>query len=159
MIKTKVHNYKTTITWTGNTGKGTHDYKSYERSHTVSATNKPAVACSSDPAFRGDKSRYNPEELFVSALSGCHMLWYLHLCAVNGVVITEYVDGAEGEMIEHEDGSGEFDQVTLRPRVTVQDETMKALASQLHDKAHAMCFIARSVKCSVVVEPTITVGR
>ncbi|MFZ6000839.1 MAG: OsmC family protein, partial [Bacteroidota bacterium] len=152
----KEHAYKATTTWTGNKGPGTLDYKSYERSHTLSVAGKPDLLGSSDPLFRGDKTKHNPEDLLVSALSGCHMLWYLHLCAVNNVVVVDYVDHAEGIMVEHEDGSGEFTRVTLKPRVTVKDASMIEKANQLHKDAHRYCFIARSVNFDVLHEPVAT---
>ncbi len=92
----KTHAYQIRTTWTGNRGAGTSDYRGYERAHEFSAPGKPVIAGSSDPAFRGDATRYNPEELLVAALSACHMLWYLHLCAESGIVVTEYVDEARG---------------------------------------------------------------
>src|ERR1043165_9980169 len=112
------HQYNVTNRWTGNLGEGTLRYAGYSRAHELSAPGKSApIPGSSDPAFRGDKQRYNPEELLVGALSTCHMLWALHLCADAGIVITEYVDDAAGEMVEHADGSAEFSSVTLRPRM------------------------------------------
>jgi organic hydroperoxide reductase OsmC/OhrA len=153
----KEHHYQATIHWTGNKGAGTQDYKSYERSHVISIPGKQDIAGSSDPAFRGDKTKHNPEDLMVSALSGCHMLWYLHFCAVNGVVVTSYVDNATGTMEENEDGSGQFTQVTLHPEVTVKDKSMIAKANELHENAHHACFIARSVNFDVRLEPLILV--
>ncbi len=151
----KLHRYKTTVVWTGNLGKGTEDYKMYSRDHEIRSAGKPPVPASSDPSFRGDSARYSPEDLLVSSLSGCHMLWYLHLCAVNGVVVIDYVDEAIGEMRENADGSGEFNQVTLFPRVTVSEAAMIEKAQSLHVEANRMCFIARSVNFPVSHKPQI----
>jgi organic hydroperoxide reductase OsmC/OhrA len=153
----KEHYYQTTTRWTGNKGEGTVDYKAYERSHILSVLDKVDIAGSSDPAFRGDKTKHNPEDLLVAALSSCHMLWYLHFCAVNGVVVTDYVDKATGTMIEHADGSGEFTNVTLHPEVKVKDQSMMAKANELHENAHHACFIARSVNFEVLLVPLISV--
>lgn len=151
----RTHRYPIVTTWTGNRGGGTSGYKDYDRSHEFQGVGKQgAIPGSSDPAFRGDPTRYNPEELFVSALSACHMLWYLHLCAEAKVVVTAYRDEAVGTLLEHPDGSGEFERVTLRPRVALADPERHPLARALHAKAHAMCFIARSVRCEVSVEPS-----
>jgi organic hydroperoxide reductase OsmC/OhrA len=152
------HHYKATTTWVGNKGKGTKDYKSYDRDHDISIEGKPALLCSSDPSFRGNKARQNPEELLVASLSGCHMLWYLHLCAVNGVVVTAYTDEAHGVMEENKDGSGQFREVVLQPIVTVTHENMVAKANALHHEANEMCFIARSVKFPVVHKPVAQVA-
>lgn len=149
----KSHSYSVRIDWTGNNGSGTSRYDGYSRSHEVSAKGKPTVLCSSDPAFRGDSSRYNPEEMLVASLSSCHMLWYLHLCAVSHIIVTEYTDQASGVMEETEDGGGRFKEVTLRPIATVQPEADLKLAAELHERAHELCFIANSVNFPVRCEP------
>ncbi|MFM8911438.1 MAG: OsmC family protein [Flammeovirgaceae bacterium] len=154
-MSTKNHRYSTLMRWTGNLGAGTKDYKAYSRNYEISAPNKPILAGSSDPNFRGDATRYNPEEMLVAALSSCHMLWYLHLCAVNGVVVLEYVDEAAGNMVEHANGSGEFTEITLKPSVRIADASAKEKAIQLHDDAAQMCFIARSINFPVTHQPTI----
>ncbi len=112
---------------------------------------------SSDPAFRGDGSRYNPEELLVAALSGCHMLWVLHLCTEAGIVVTAYEDSPVGTMRENQDGSGEFTAVVLHPRMTIVDGSQIEQARSLHQRAHQMCFIARSVNFRVSHEPEIVI--
>lgn len=149
----KTHQYAITTTWTGNTGQGTRSYRSYERSHTVSVENKPDIPGSSDPSFLGDRTRYNPEELFVASLSACHMLWYLHLCAEAGIIVTDYVDRATGVMIETPDGGGRFQQVTLYPVVTVASADMIAQANALHERANQKCFIANSCNFPVHHQP------
>jgi organic hydroperoxide reductase OsmC/OhrA len=153
----KEHQYQATVRWTGNNGNGTQDYKAYERAHIISIQGKQDITGSSDPAFRGDKTKHNPEDLLVSALSSCHMLWYLHFCAVNGVVVTSYIDKATGTMAENEDGSGQFSQIVLHPEVTVKDKSMVAKANELHENAHHACFIARSVNFEVIHQPVIKV--
>lgn len=152
-----MHHYKTTTKWVGNRGQGTANYRAYDRNHDISVEGRPDILCSSDPAFRGDTSRHNPEILLVASLSGCHMLWYLHLCADNNIVITEYIDEATGTMEENKDGSGQFVEVTLNPRVTVADKSMIGKANELHHKANQMCFIARSVKFPVHHKPVAVV--
>jgi organic hydroperoxide reductase OsmC/OhrA len=149
--------YKTTVTWTGNLGKGTSDYRSYERNHVINTDGKPEIPGSSDPSFRGDKTRYNPEELLVASLSSCHMLWYLHLCSVAGVVVVDYTDEARGTMIETADGGGYFKEVTLHPVVTVTDESMVEKANALHHDANKMCFVANSMNFPVHHKPSCKV--
>lgn len=151
----KRHTYEVQVEWTGNDGEGTRTYNGYRRDHTIACAGKPHILGSSDPLFCGDRSRHNPEELLVASLSACHMLWYLHLCAVNHVSVLDYRDAASGVMEEHEDGSGEFVRVTLRPTVRVGpgDDQDKALA--LHQQAHHLCFIARSVSFPVDLAPKI----
>lgn len=151
----KHHNYAVKVTWTGNTGAGTKSYRTYERAHDISAEGKPTIAGSADPAFRGDTSRWNPEDLLVASLSACHKLWFLALCSQAGVVVTAYEDSAEGNMIEEANGAGQFTSVTLRPYVIISANSDEARAMELHHEAHAMCFIARSVNFPVAHEPTI----
>jgi organic hydroperoxide reductase OsmC/OhrA len=151
----KQHRYEIHVEWTGNEGEGTKTYKGYRRDHVIAARGKHQIQASSDPEFRGDRSRYNPEELLVASLSSCHMLWYLHLCSLNHVTVFDYQDPASGTMRENDDGSGEFVRVLLRPRVQISPGDDKAKALALHHEAHHMCFIARSVNFAVDVEPEI----
>ena len=151
----KEHHYTTQLSWIGNKGEGTSHYRAYNRDHVLSVTGKPPIPGSSDPSFRGSPLRYNPEELFVSSLSSCHMLWYLHLCAVNGVVVTEYTDEAQGIMMEKADGSGYFREVVLYPHVTVTEAAMIEKATALHHDAHKLCFIANSVNFPVRHAPEV----
>ena len=153
----RIHNYRATVTWTGNTGLGTTSYTSYSRDHEVRAPNRPPILGSSDPDFRGTPTRYSPEDLLVSAVSACHMLWYLHLCASSGLSVTAYTDDAVGEMAEHMDGSGEFQRVTLRPRVQLAAPGDLDLAQELHRRAHRLCFIARSLNFEVICQPEVTI--
>ncbi len=152
----KNHRYTTRMEWTGNLGTGTSEYKAYLRNFEISADRRPVLLGSSDPAFRGDNNRYNPEEMLVGAVSSCHMLWYLHLCAVNHVVVLEYLDNAVGTMTENAEGSGEFTEVILKPTIRVRESSMKEKAIQLHEEAHKMCFIARSINFPVHIQPNIT---
>ena len=153
------HRYAMTIRWTGDVGSGTSDYGGYRRDHEIHRDDKPIILGSSDPAFRGDAARWNPEELLVAALSQCHMLWYLHLCAVGGVVVTDYTDTPVGTMtMDATGGGGEFTDVVLRPAVTVASPSMVDKAQALHDEIDSICFIARSVNFPVRHEPTVRVA-
>lgn len=149
-----IHHYKLKITWTGNRGEGTINYQGYDRNHTIQSDNKIAIAGSSDPSFRGDPGRYNPEEMLVASLSACHMLWFLHLCTTVGVVVTAYTDEATGIMEETANGGGRFKEVTLHPVITLKEASMKAKADALHAKAHELCFIANSVNFPIHLQPT-----
>jgi organic hydroperoxide reductase OsmC/OhrA len=152
------HHYAVTVSWTGNLGTGTSGYRDYGRDHDVAAGDLPVILGSSDRAFRGDPGRWNPELELLAALSQCHMLSYLHVCAVAGVVVTGYVDAAEGTMAEDTDGGGRFTEAVLRPEVTVATADMIDSAVALHEEAGAKCFIASSVNFPVRHEPTVTAG-
>ncbi|MGH6858179.1 MAG: OsmC family protein [Methylocella sp.] len=150
----RVRLYEANITWKGNRGQGTSAYSAYRRDHVVRAAGKPDLPMTSDPAFFGDPARYNPEELLVAAISSCHMLWYLHLCAEARVAVTAYEDRASGRLIESTEGGGRFESVTLRPNVTIEAGKTEP-ARRLHEGAHKNCFIANSVNFPVLCEPTI----
>lgn len=81
------------------------------------------------------------------------MLWFLHLCAVAGVVVLEYTDNASGIMEMREDGGGFFVSVTLRPEVKLSDTAMIEKVDALHHRSHELCFIANSVNFPVHIEP------
>ncbi|QBR02652.1 OsmC family protein [Paraburkholderia pallida] len=148
------HHYTVTVQWTGNRGSGTSGYRDYDRDHTIEAAGKAAIAGSSDPAFRGDRDRWNPEELLVASASACHQLWYLHLCADAGIAVLAYVDEAQGTMIDSAE-EGRFREIVLRPRVTIRAGDNRSLAEQLHHAAHEKCYIANSVNFPIRCEPII----
>lgn len=151
------HRYRVDVEWTGNLGTGTQSYRGYERSHEIRIAGKPTLAGSSDPAFRGDAGKHNPEDMLVSALSTCHMLSYLHVAASAGIVVTAYADTAEG-MMELDEHGGHFVEVVLRPRVTISAGGDADKAAALHEDAHHACFIANSVNFPVHCEPHIVVA-
>lgn len=147
------HHYAVAVDWQGDRGTGTSGYREYGREHLVTASGKPAIDGSADPAFRGDPARWNPEEMLLAALAQCHMLSYLHVAVTHGVVVTRYSDAAVGTMRQTHDGGGRVTGVTLRPRVEVADASMIELASSLHHEASEKCFIAASVNFPVAHEP------
>lgn len=154
------HSYAIRNEWTGNNGTGTSSYTAYSRNHQFSAPEKASpIQGSSDPAFRGDRSLYNPEELLLSAISGCHMLWFLHLCADSGIVVTSYVDSASAIMHEESSGAARFAEATLSPAVTITDAGKVAEADRLHLNAHEMCAIARSLNFPVRIQPRTEVVK
>lgn len=152
------HRYELTVRWTGNRGSGTSGYRDYSRDHDVEIPGLPVLKGSSDPHFHGDRSRFNPEQLLLAALSQCHMLSFLHVAVKHGVVVTDYVDSATGVMRLNRDGSGQFESVILHPVVTVEEPEHAALIKELHHEANQLCFIARSVNFPVRHEPrTLTI--
>ena len=152
----KQHQYPVQVVWTGNRGSGTQTYQGYGREHEIHIAGKPVIAGSSDAAYRGDGSKHNPEDMLVAALSSCHMLWYLHLAAVAGVVVTAYVDEAVGTLVDR-GSDGRFTEVVLRPRVTISNDSDPQAATRAHDDAHHACFIANSVNFPVRCEPRIVI--
>jgi organic hydroperoxide reductase OsmC/OhrA len=151
------HHYRVDVEWTGNHGTGTQTYQGYGREHEIRVAGKPVLAGSSDPAFRGDATRHNPEDMLVAALSTCHMLSYLHVAATAGIVVTAYTDTAEGTMETNAHG-GHFVEVVLRPQVTISAASDAAKAEAAHEAAHHGCFIANSVNFPVRCEPRIVIA-
>jgi organic hydroperoxide reductase OsmC/OhrA len=147
------HHYKLTAVWNGNTGDGTRTVRSYERSHTVTIAGKPELHLTTDNAAVGDPSKLNPEDLLVTAIASCHMLSYLYVCALEGIVVTDYVDHATGIVVEKEAGGGRFKEVTLNPTSKVADASMIERAITLHHQAHEVCYIASSVNFEVKCNP------
>ncbi len=146
------HSYRASVEWSDPTG--TARSSTHSRNHTIRVAGKPDLAASSDPAFRGDPARHNPEDLLVAALASCHMLWYLGLCARAGIAVTHYSDDAEATLIEDAARGGRFERVMLRPRVTIKAGDPDT-ARDLHHEAHRQCFIANSVNFPVDCEPTV----
>ncbi|PMS16871.1 peroxiredoxin [Trinickia dabaoshanensis] len=148
------HKYRVSVQWTGNRGTGTSGYREYGRDHVIRAVNKPDIPGSSDPAFRGDAARWNPEDLLVASASACHELWYLHLCSDAGIRVVEYHDEAEGTMLDSAE-QGRFTEIVLHPRVVIRRGDDRALALELHHKAHSQCYVANSVNFPIRCEPTV----
>ena len=152
------HYYKLTAVWNGNKGEGTKNVRAYDRSHTVTIQGKPELHLTTDNPSVGDSKKLNPEDLLVTAISSCHMLSYLYVCAMEGIVITSYIDNATGIMIEKESGGGSFKEITLNPICTVAHESMIIKAIDLHHKAHEICYIANSVNFEVKCNPICKVS-
>lgn len=151
----EAHEYAAHLIWTGNAGDGTGSYAGYGRQHRVVIDGKPDLLVTADPAFLGAADMHNPEDLFLSAIAGCHMLTYLALCAKRGVRVLEYEDEARGSLLVSEGGGGRFERITLRPLVTIAGEEHVPLALRLHDRAHGLCFLANSCSAPVVHEATV----
>jgi len=151
----KTHYYRSNITWTGNLGEGTRGYQAYSRSHRIGIPGKPDIEGSADPSFRGDPEKHNPEELFLSSIAACHMLWYLHLCSDSGITVVNYSDEADAVMVEEKGGKGRFQSVTLNPVVTILNKKNRDKAFSLHKKANEMCFIANSCNFPITHQPRV----
>ncbi len=151
----KKHIYTANLQWTGNRGEGTRAYKSYDRTWDLSSPGKPVMNCSNDPLLGGDATKYNPEDLLLSSLSSCHMLWYLHLCSDAGIIVESYIDTPEGEGEMEASGKGRFISATLKPAIQISAGDLKK-AEAIHSEIHEYCFIARSVNFPVKYDPVIT---
>lgn len=145
------HRYRARTAWTGSTAAG---YDAYDRMHT--ATCPPAgtgLTLSSDPAFHGDPAHLNPEQLLVLAASSCQLLSFLAVAARARVDVVAYEDDAEGVMPESERPM-RIARIVLRPRIVVAGDTPEPRLHRLAETAHRECFIANTLACEVVVEPS-----
>lgn len=147
----KESNYRISLSWKGNT------IKNYDRAFTLTAPEKPPIQGSSDPLFKGDAARWNPEEMLIASISSCHMLSYLHLCFKAGIMISEYHDNPTGVLTLSE-GNGRMTKVVLNPEIKLTDVSRLDEARELHATAHDHCFIANSVKIPIEINPDIIVS-
>ncbi len=151
------HDFVAGVAWTGNRGEGTAGYRAYDRNWSIVTPGKPTVSCSNDPRLGGDPALHNPEDLLIASLSACHMLWYLHLASVAGIVVMDYRDDPVGHGESMPDGAGRFVGATLRPRIMVQKGADLARAEAIHHEIAEVCFIARSVAFPVRYDATYEV--
>lgn len=158
MASTGENRFTTAVVWTGNTGRGTADYRSYKRTWNIEAPGKPSIPCSNDPALGGDPSLMNPEDLLLSALAACHMLWYLHLASDAGITVIGYRDAPLGLGETTPDGAGRFTQVILKPRIQVAAGADLVKAAALHQDVHKYCYIARSMNFPVSIDPKFSIA-
>ncbi|MDQ3651095.1 MAG: OsmC family protein [Acidobacteriota bacterium] len=150
----RVHKYIAKCLWKGATSVG---YAVYDRGHEASAA--PALeslSLSSDPAFHGDAERLNPEQLLVIAASSCQLLSFLAVAARAHIEVLEYEDDAEAEMPE-DDLPVRITSIKLKPRIVIGGEVSEHRVRHLVEVAHHKCYVANSLKTSIVVEPVIEV--
>ncbi|MEH7827129.1 OsmC family protein [Gemmobacter denitrificans] len=152
------HEYSSQVIWTGNRGEGTTHYRAYDRTWDIAVPGKPVIHCSNDPLLGGDPTRMNPEDLLLSALAACHMLWYLHYASDDGIVVTGYCDSPMGEGEVGRGGAGRFVKAILRPHITVAPGTDLVAAEAIHHRIAEVCFIARSVNFPVEHAPSFAFG-
>jgi organic hydroperoxide reductase OsmC/OhrA len=148
----KTHEFTSMILWTGDRGAGTREYRGYDRNWRIVTPGKASIECSNDPVLGGDPSKPNPEDLLLSSLASCHMLWYLHLACDAGIVVKGYEDTPLGVGETGSRGEGRFVRAVLRPRIVVARGADLVRADKLHHEVHQFCFIARSVNFPVSYE-------
>ncbi|MCS5722598.1 OsmC family protein [Herbiconiux sp. CPCC 203407] len=159
---TPEHHYSVDVEWLGNRGTGTSHYRDYGRQGLLTAAGKHDIEVSADKTFHGDRDRWNPEELLLAALAECHMLSFLHVAVLHGLVVTAYTDAATGTLVQQGDG-GRFTSAELHPVVTLAVAEGAASPSEeefaaLHREAAEKCFIANSVNFPVGHSPRLVVA-
>ncbi|MFN3964075.1 MAG: OsmC family protein [Silanimonas lenta] len=142
-----------TLAWTR--GDATFTYETYSRDHRLVFENGLETLASSAPAYAGNPKALNPETLLVGALASCHMLTFLAVCAKRGYVVERYEDSASGRLDKNAEGRMAITHITLRPKVAFSGEKQPTAEEleRLHERAHANCFIANSVRAEVEVLP------
>jgi organic hydroperoxide reductase OsmC/OhrA len=155
------HRYAARVVWTGSNGTGTTGYTDYGRTYTMEVEGKPTLSGSAAPEFRGDPARHNPEDLFIAAIAGCHMLTYLALCARHGVQVLAYEDASSGSLAIDAPGGGggRFTRIDLEPTVIIAETADEAVAERLHQTAHERCFIANSCAVPIRCHATVRVAK
>ncbi|WP_323006122.1 OsmC family protein [Pseudorhodobacter sp.] len=153
-----MHEYTSRVVWTGNTGAGTAHYTAYARTWDIAVPGKPVVHCSNDPLLGGDPGKMNPEDLLLSALSACHMLWYLHYASEAGLIVTRYNDTPVAVAEVGKGGAGRFVSAQLRPVIGLALGADLAEAEAIHHRIHQVCFIARSVNFPVTYAAAYEIG-
>jgi organic hydroperoxide reductase OsmC/OhrA len=149
--------YRLETVWVGAAKTTSFTYESYSREYQINIAGKTSLIASADPHFRGDSHLYNPEDLLVASLSGCHMLSYLALCSRSRIKIFAYRDNAVGKMTKR-DGKIGFLEVILYPQVQIESADSLDKAIKLHQQAHRECFIANSVNFPVLNRPVVSVA-
>lgn len=144
-----LHEYRARIAWQGAGAEGTRTYTGYDRAWRAEFDGKPALHGSADAAFRGDPTAWNPEDCLLAAVSACHMLFFLALCARAGVRVLAYRDEARAALALATDGGGALRDVALNVRARLAADADEATARQLFARAGALCFIARSLATPV----------
>lgn len=147
--------YHAKLAWSGGALGSTKSVETYSREFRSEIEGKPPLRGSADPAFHGDPTLYNPEDLLLSALSACHMLSYLAVCAHAGIAVLSYEDEALGT-IARQEGKTRFVDALLRPKVVLEPGSNIEKAKALHEKAHDICVIANSVNFPVRHEANVT---
>ncbi len=153
-----MYNYESKIIWTGNRGEGTKEYDSYDRTWDINIPNKKTINCSNDPILGGDSKKMNPEDLLISSLAACHMLWYLHFASDENIVVIDYIDNPLGTGEVKANGAGRFLKITLRPEITLKKGSDVKKAFEIHSKIHDVCFISRSLNFPVDYKPKFKFG-
>jgi len=151
-VSKKQHEYTSRIAWTGNRGEGTSSYRGYDRTWDIVTPGKPVVHCSNDPLLGGNPALANPEDLLLSSLAACHMLWYLHYASEAGIVVSSYQDDPVGIGESSPNGAGRFLRAILKPHIVLRLGSDLTKADAIHHRIHEVCFIARSVNFPVSYE-------
>lgn len=144
--------HRATVSWSNTSN--TLDYSSFSRDHVWQFEGGAEIQVSSAPEYGGNPSCMDPERGLIASLSSCHMLTFLALCALKGVVVKRYLDKAIGYLGKNEAGATAITKIVLQPKVVFAEGSSMSAADvrQLHQQAHEKCFIANSLRTEVQVE-------
>jgi organic hydroperoxide reductase OsmC/OhrA len=149
-------NYSAKIIWQKQWGEEFEKGK-YSRVHQwvfdggmkISASSSPNVV----PVPMSDPSLIDPEEAFLASLSSCHMLFFLSIAAKKKIIVEKYEDHVQGSMGKNSEEEMAMLTVILNPTIIFSgtDQPSQETIRQIHELAHASCFIANSVKTKIEV--------
>ena len=143
--------HRTSLQWARNGGPFARG--NYVSAHTIRYSGGQTLNAAPSPEWGGDAAHADPEQMLLSALSSCHMLTFLAVAANRGYVVDSYSDDAVATLAKNAEGKMVVDRAALAPRVTFSGDKQPSPEeySKLHERAHAACFIANSVKTVVEV--------
>jgi organic hydroperoxide reductase OsmC/OhrA len=149
-------NYTATLTWQKQPGEEFEKGR-YRRVHQWMFDGGMKIAASSSPGVvpvpMSDASLIDPEEAFLASLSSCHLLFFLSIAAKKKLIVEKYEDNVQGIMGKNEEGKMAMLTVTLNPVIIFSGDTKPSQESirQIHELAHASCYIANSVKTKIEI--------
>ena len=145
--------HRISLQWSRNDGPFARG--NYDASHTIRYSGGQQLKVGPAPALGGDAALADPEQMLLSALSSCHMLTFLAVAANRGYVVDSYGDEAVATLGKNAEGKTAVVHAALNPRVTFGGERQPNADeyAKLHERAHAACFIANSVRTIVDVRP------
>jgi organic hydroperoxide reductase OsmC/OhrA len=101
-----------------------------------------------------DADRFSPEHLLVATVEACLANYILLFAKLSGLEVSAYHSSATGELEQPEQGGYRFHRIVIRPVLRVSGESA-AMAGRIIEKAHKSCLVARSLDCTVEIEPTV----
>jgi len=152
-----MHRFQAHLKWSKKTEVGQDNRKRY-KNHMLAVADKNSLEVSAAKAFKGDPTKWNPEEMLLDSLMSCHMMSYLYVCQQNGVEVLAYEDAGEAFLEVNADGSGKVTKVILGPKVVISNAEQIDLAKELHIQANQLCFIANSCAFEVEHNPEINLS-
>ncbi|MGM0983405.1 MAG: OsmC family protein [Pseudomonadota bacterium] len=145
--------HQSAIRWQHNSHET--DANTYSRNHCVTLNGDQQVDVSASVEFKGDPSCADPEQMLISAVSSCHMLFFLAIAEFQGYRVESYEDDPVGHLESSNKKGLEITRIELSPRITFGGDKMpdENAISRIHANAHKSCFIRNSITAEVTINP------